>query len=189
MDEKFPFKKINKKSNFLSNYLFIYLPIYLFTSLFMYLLIKFFYSFIYIFTYLPIYLPPPTGWMKSPHFKKGTTKESTIPHKGVTFKAPFLSISLGIALWVQWQLLLSNKKNSHISLPNFGHMLSESSLQNGPLGGPPTEQPLTLTTQPNLIRIYTHIYIMVQLMYTCIIVQLMLTESVGGLDSWFMSKL
>jgi hypothetical protein len=37
-------------------------------------------------------------------------------------------------------------------------MLSKSSLQNGPLGGPPTEQPLTPTIQPNLIHIYTHIY-------------------------------
>ncbi len=182
MDEKLPFKKKTTKNQF------IYLSTYLVICLFIYLFVFFFFL-IYLHIYLPTYLlTPPTGWMKSPHFKKGTTKESTIPHRGVTFKAPFLSLSLGLALWVQWQLLLSNK-NSHISLPNFGHMLSQSSLQNGPFGGPSTGQPLTLTTQPNLIRIYTHIYIMVQLMYTCIIVQLMLTGSVGGSDSWLMSKL
>jgi hypothetical protein len=113
---------------YLSTYLIIYLSIYLHNYLSIYL-------FIYLFTYLPIYLPLPRDGWKAPILKRAHLKS----------QPSSLSLSLGLALWVQWQLLLSNK-NSHISLPNFGgHMLSKSSLQNGPLGGPPTEQPLTPT--------------------------------------------
>jgi hypothetical protein len=102
-----------KKKTYLSNYLFTYLPTYLFIYLHVYLSI---YLIIYLLIYLHIYLPtylltrdPRMGWMKSPHFENGATKESNHPTQGgVTFKAPFLSLSpFGLALcWVQMQLFI-----------------------------------------------------------------------------------
>jgi hypothetical protein len=74
--------------------------------------------------------------MKSPHFEKGTTKESTIPHKGVTFKAPsypsLLAMPFGYNGSFYYPIRIAT-----FPLPNFGHMLSKVIPAKWTFGWPP----------------------------------------------------